>query len=159
MGQRFHLCLHLAGFRVCRLHDRHPACYLVGWRVTRTAHKRFVLDALEQALLSAPADPLWRPDTPQRPRQPVRSNTPSASPRPGLSLPSAASAIATTVPSSEPQPPFRRRKGSGTCDRRSAYPRQNLTTRVGSPPPGTLVGPPILSKSLHLIARPTIGPD
>ena len=40
---------------------------IVGWRVSRSAHASFVLDALEQALLSAPAQQ-GRPGPPQRSR-------------------------------------------------------------------------------------------
>jgi putative transposase len=73
---------------------------IVGWRVSRSAHAGFVLDALEQALHER--------------RRPFRSDlihhsdrgastSPSATPsgwrRPASSLPSAASATATTTPS------------------------------------------------------------
>lgn len=44
------------------------ACYIVGWRVSRTAHAGFVLDALEQANSRPQAGPSWRPHSSQRPR-------------------------------------------------------------------------------------------
>ncbi len=49
-GERFHLCLDLAGLCLCRLIIDVFARYIVGWRVSRTAHTAFVLDALEQVL-------------------------------------------------------------------------------------------------------------
>jgi transposase InsO family protein len=75
------------------------ARYIVGWRVSRTAHASFVLDALEQAIhdralsivaassITATAD-----------RNTCRSSTPSALPKPGSSHRSAASATAMTMP-------------------------------------------------------------
>lgn len=41
---------------------------IIGWRVSRTAHASFVLDALEQALHDHPPAKGWRPHSPQRPR-------------------------------------------------------------------------------------------
>ena len=72
---------------------------IVGWRVSRTAHAAFVLDALEQALHDR--RPVHRGGLVHhsRQRQPIRLrfNTPSAWPRPASSLRSAASATATTT--------------------------------------------------------------
>ena len=71
---------------------------IVGWRVSRTAHAGFVLDALEQALHDRrPVE--GRPDPPQRQgrRNTFRFATRNASPRPASSPPSAASATATTT--------------------------------------------------------------
>lgn len=50
LGLRLHVCLDLAGFRVRRLRYRRLRRYIVGWRVSRSMHTEFVLDALEQAL-------------------------------------------------------------------------------------------------------------
>ncbi len=72
---------------------------IVGWRVSRTAHASFVLDALEQALHDR--RPVHRGGLVHhsRPRQPIRvaSTTPSAWPKPASSRRSAASATATTM--------------------------------------------------------------
>src|SRR5512132_3936151 len=71
---------------------------IVGWRVSRTAHAGFVLDALEQALHE---------------RRPVHGGglvhptTPSAWRKPGSSRPLAASATATTTPSDRGHPSTR----------------------------------------------------
>lgn len=50
MGVGFYLCLNLGGVRICGVRDRRLCTLIVGWRVSRTAHASFVLDALEQAL-------------------------------------------------------------------------------------------------------------
>lgn len=63
MGRLYVLTLTLAGAWLCVVLPALPlpalhvtsviavfACYIVGWRVNRTAHASFVLDALEQAL-------------------------------------------------------------------------------------------------------------
>ena len=50
LGIGLHLCLHLDRLRLCRLLIDAYARRIVGWRVSRTAHAGFVLDALEQAL-------------------------------------------------------------------------------------------------------------
>jgi putative transposase len=47
---------------------------IVGWRVSRTAHAGFVLDALEQALHDRTTCSSRRARSPQRPRQPIRLN-------------------------------------------------------------------------------------
>jgi transposase InsO family protein len=50
MGIRLHLRRDLGRLRLRRLRHRRLRAALVGWRVSRTAHAGFVLDALEQAL-------------------------------------------------------------------------------------------------------------
>ena len=77
---------------------------IVGWRVSRTAHAGFVLDALEQALHDRRplAQRRARASQRSRRRNTSRSNTPSAWPRPASSPPSAASATATTTRSPRP---------------------------------------------------------
>lgn len=51
LGLGLHLCRNLAGLRLRRLsHRRLCPRRIVGWRVSRSAHAGFVLDALEQAL-------------------------------------------------------------------------------------------------------------
>ena len=70
---------------------------IVGWRASRTAHADFVLDALEQALHDRrPASRGSLVHHSDRGAHMFRSNTPSGSPKPESSLPSAASATLTT---------------------------------------------------------------
>ena len=71
---------------------------IVGWRVSRSAHAGFVLDALEQALHDRQAR-LRRLSsiTPIAASSTSRSSTRSDWPRPALCRPSAASATATTM--------------------------------------------------------------
>ena len=72
---------------------------IVGWRVSRSAHAGFVLDALEQALHDrSPYPAAGSSITATGACNTCRSNTPSASPKPALNPPWAASATATTMP-------------------------------------------------------------
>ena len=74
------------------------ARYIVGWRVSRTAHASFVLDALEQALHDR--RPIHRGGLihhSDRGSQYVSINTPSASPKPASSRRSAVLATAMTM--------------------------------------------------------------
>jgi transposase InsO family protein len=74
------------------------ARYIVGWRVSRTAHASFVLDALEQAIHDRrPSIVAASSITATAAASTSRSSTPSALPRPGSSHRSAASATATTT--------------------------------------------------------------
>jgi putative transposase len=81
---------------------------IVGWRVSRTVHAGFVLDALEQALHER--RPLHRGRlVSQRSREPrSQSNIPNAWQKPGLSNRSAASATLTTTRSPRPSMAFTR---------------------------------------------------
>jgi len=67
---------------------------IVGWRVSRTAHASFVLDALEQALHERRPRASFRPGG----RNTSAFDTPNASPRPVSSPPSVVWATATTTP-------------------------------------------------------------
>ena len=68
---------------------------IVGWRASRTVHASFVLDALEQALHDRrPAHRAASFITATAGRNTCLSSTPSASPKPGSSRPSAASETA-----------------------------------------------------------------
>ena len=73
------------------------ARYIVGWRVSRTAHAAFVLDALEQAIHDRRQTAAASSITAIAAASTCRSSTPSASPRPASSRPSAAWATAEPV--------------------------------------------------------------
>jgi putative transposase len=103
VGLGLHLCRDLAGFVYVAFVIDAFARRIVGWRVSRTAHASFVLDALEQALHERrPPSRAGSSTTAIAAANTSRSNTPSAWPRPGSSLRSAASATATTTPSPKP---------------------------------------------------------
>ena len=71
---------------------------IVGWRVSRTAHAGFVLDALEQALHERrPVHRAASSTTATGAVNTSRSNTPSAWPTPASSRPSAASVTPMTM--------------------------------------------------------------
>lgn len=77
---------------------------IVGWRASRTAHASFFLDALEQALHDRrPAHRGGLVHHSDRGSNMSRSNIPSASPKPGSSPRSAASATAMTTPTPAPK--------------------------------------------------------
>jgi transposase InsO family protein len=72
---------------------------IVGWRVSRTAHAGFVLDALEQALHDRrPVKVAVSSTTPTVGRNMLLSSTPSVSPTLASSLPWEALAILMTMP-------------------------------------------------------------
>jgi len=50
VGLGFYLCRDMGRVRLCAFVIDVFARYIVGWRVSRTAHASFVLDALEQAI-------------------------------------------------------------------------------------------------------------
>ena len=91
---------------------------IVGWRASRTAHADFVLDALEQALHDRrPAGRAGLVHHSDRGAQYVSTSTPSASPKRGSSLQSAASATSTTTPSPKRSMASTRPKSSIDADR------------------------------------------
>jgi putative transposase len=72
---------------------------IVGWRVSTSLRTDLALDALEQALYSRPnSDGLVHHSDRLNPSSTCRFATPSGSPRPASSPPSAASATPTTMP-------------------------------------------------------------
>ena len=78
------------------------ARYIVGWRVSRTAHAGFVLDALEQAITNAGQTAAASSIIAIAAASICRSSTRSASPRPASSRRSAVSATAMTVSMAAP---------------------------------------------------------
>jgi putative transposase len=91
---------------------------IVGWRVSRTAHAGFVLDALEQALHERrPFMAAGWSTTATEATSICRSATPSAWRKPGSSRPLAASATATTTPSPRRSTASTRPRSSIDADR------------------------------------------
>lgn len=70
------------------------ARFIVGWRVSRTAHAGFVLDALEQATRASLRTGAASSTTVTAAANISRSNIPNVSPKPASSHRSAASATA-----------------------------------------------------------------
>jgi putative transposase len=105
---------------------------IVGWRASRTAHADFVLDALEhrrsmtEGLPAAAASFIIAIAAPNM----FRSSTPSVSPQPGSSLPSAASATLTTTPSPK-------RSMASTKPRSSIDADRGVTSRPSSSQPSS----------------------
>ena len=82
---------------------------IVGWRVSRTAHAGFVLDALEQAIHARKPASGSASFITAAGSNTCRSNTPSAWPKPGSILRSAVSATATTTRCRNDQRPLQGR--------------------------------------------------
>jgi putative transposase len=104
---------------------------IVGWRVSKTAHAGFVLDALEQALACR------RPDAAlvhhsDRGSQYLSINTASAWPKPASSPPSAASAAPTTTRSPNPSSASTKPNSSGGADRGARSRPSNTPRSIGS---------------------------
>ena len=145
-----HLRRDLAGLRLRGLrHRRHRpwpiprrdvgkadrARWIVGWRVSRTAHASFVLDALEQALHERrPVQGSGLVHHSDRESSTSRSATPSASPMRASSPRSAASATATTTPWPRRSTASTRPRSSGAGDPGARW------RRLSSPPSTGWIG-------------------
>ncbi len=115
---------------------------IVGWRVSRTPHASFVLDALEQALHERrPVNRGGLVHHSDRGSQSSRSSTLSGLPKLGSSLPSAALATVTTMPSPRPSTGFTRPRSSigaglgGALKPSSSRRDAGMGRLVQSPPP------------------------